>query len=310
MEVSDSSNFSTLPAPIYDLALSYAGEDRPIAEDIATRLRAAGYEVFFDRFEQARLIGEDLSKELGEIYENRSRYCLILISSHYVNNPWTNHERQFALSRALRERGAYILPLQIDGSRLPGLSATIGYLNLRDSDVPSICRLLAQKLGPPATRNPQSGVARVSKARIRNVLSVCYRRAIFTRLHAQMNHGAMLASLASCRVALQKRVVNISPTDCQALVAGIIGEIDLIERTLSKQYWTAETIDGAKLRIIHSLRALATKADVPIEFPRGITEELIWRRSDADLPPAGPETWDGFIGKGGSLKRGKTARSG
>jgi hypothetical protein len=102
------------PVRIYDLAISFAGEDRATAEDIATRLRAAGYEIFYDRFEQAKLIGEDLTRILGEIYENNSRYCLILISVHYIQKPWTNHERQFALARALRERGAYILPLNID----------------------------------------------------------------------------------------------------------------------------------------------------------------------------------------------------
>jgi len=245
---------------------------------------------------------------LGEIYEKKSRYCLILISSHYIEKPWTNHERQFALSRALKERGAYILPLIIDGSTLPGLSPTIGYLDIRNSDIPSVCRLLSQKLGAPAATTAQGrNAARTSKARIRDALSICYRRAVFTRLHAQMDHGAMIASLADCRVALQKLTPRISPADCQRLVAGIIGEIDLIERTHAQGFtWsgsgTAATIDGAKLRIIHSLGELSKKAGMPLELPRSLTEELIWGRSEADMAPAGHETWEGWIGSCGSFK--------
>ena len=36
----------------YDVALSYAGEDREVARELATRLQAAGYLVFYDGFEE------------------------------------------------------------------------------------------------------------------------------------------------------------------------------------------------------------------------------------------------------------------
>jgi len=122
-----------------------------------------------------------------------------------------------------------------------------------------------------------------------------------------MDHDAMIASLADCRVALQKLVPRISPAGCQRLVAGIVGEIDLIERTHAKGFtWngsgTAATIDGAKLRIIHSLGELAKQAGVSLEFPKSLTEELIWGRPEADMPPEGHETWEGWIGGCGGFK--------
>jgi len=292
----------------YDLAVSYAGEDRSVADQIAKKLKRMGYSLFYDGFERAKLIGEDLTTTLGEIYAKRSRYCLILISKDYAAKPWTNHERQFALSRALQERRAYILPLKLDDTHLQGLSPTIGYLDLRNSSVPEVCSLLAQKLGPPTAERPhQSEESRVSKARIRDVLAACYRRAVFTRLHAQLSHEAMGASLADCRVTLQKLVTRVTPAECQRLVAGIIGELDLIERVNSAEFtWggsgTAATIDGAKLRIIHSLSELARIAKVPLEFPRSLTEELMYTKADADSPPEGHETWEGWIGRAGGFK--------
>src|SRR5437016_13223879 len=90
----------------YDLAISFAGEDRPLAKTIAEAVKGRRYQVFFDEYEKANLWGADLADYLGHVYGEWSRFCLMIISAHYVAKPWTNHERQFALSRALRERTA------------------------------------------------------------------------------------------------------------------------------------------------------------------------------------------------------------
>lgn len=39
----------------YDLAISFAGEDRALARGLAERLDAAGYSIFFDEFHHAEL---------------------------------------------------------------------------------------------------------------------------------------------------------------------------------------------------------------------------------------------------------------
>jgi hypothetical protein len=44
----------------YDLALSFAGEDRPVAESLAGLLRDDGVRVFYDAYEKAALWGKDL----------------------------------------------------------------------------------------------------------------------------------------------------------------------------------------------------------------------------------------------------------
>src|SRR4051812_32867127 len=95
----------------YDVALSFAGEDRTVAEAIAARLDAAGYSVFYDFYEADQLWGEDLPAELGNVYLNDARFCLMLVSQHYVRKVWTNHERQYAIARLLKDRSGYILPL-------------------------------------------------------------------------------------------------------------------------------------------------------------------------------------------------------
>ena len=52
------------------------------------------------------------------------------------------------LRRALAERGSeYILPIKVDGSELPGMPPTIGYLSLSEFGIEQIAELLIKKLG-------------------------------------------------------------------------------------------------------------------------------------------------------------------
>ena len=56
----------------YDVALSFAGEDRDFAETINTALQAENVKVFYDEFNVAELWGEDLSTELRKKYSTDS----------------------------------------------------------------------------------------------------------------------------------------------------------------------------------------------------------------------------------------------
>lgn len=47
--------------PDFDVAISFAGEQRTAARSLALKLEDAGYSVFFDEFESAQLWGEELT---------------------------------------------------------------------------------------------------------------------------------------------------------------------------------------------------------------------------------------------------------
>ena len=285
----------------YDVALSFAGEDRVIAREMATKLQAEGYAVFFDEFEKANLWGADLSVTLGQIYKERARYCVLFVSKHYAMKPWTNLERQAALARAFKERQPYILPVRLDDTELPGLSEMIGYLDVRSVGIDEIVALLSQKLGSPgpsAEIERESHFSKAAQDRIREILAACYRRAVFARLHAQIDPEAMFASLAECRVELQKKVVFVEPETAQRLVASIIAELDFIERRKHAMlsggydaYWgLAPQVNSSKIRIIKVLLELSSLAGVSFTLPSSITEEAFFTEEDAKAPPIGPES--------------------
>ena len=142
-----SSRISSSPSGVehYDVALSFAGPDRPHAARLAELLESAGVRVFYDGYEEASLWGKDLYAHLHEVYSERSTLCVIFVSASYARRVWTNHERRAAQERALNERREYILPIKVDATTLPGLPETVGYIELTEG-VEKIARLLLEKL--------------------------------------------------------------------------------------------------------------------------------------------------------------------
>jgi len=131
----------------YDLAISFAGEDREIAEDIANELKSSGYEIFYDKYEQANLWGKNLYDHLSDVYSKKARFCLMIISDSYAKKHWTNHERKAAQAKAFKQNEEYILPLRLDETEIPGLHETVGYINYKTTGLKETINLLKEKLG-------------------------------------------------------------------------------------------------------------------------------------------------------------------
>jgi hypothetical protein len=130
----------------YEIALSFAGEDRAFIDAVAQELRVLGVRLFYDAFEQVDLLGKDLAAHFGAIYKDRAHYCAMFISVHYARKAWPQFERQHAQSRALVEKREYILPIRLDDAEVPGLPATIGYLDARAKNPKEIAGILFHKV--------------------------------------------------------------------------------------------------------------------------------------------------------------------
>lgn len=130
----------------YDVALSFAGEDRTTAEKFAELLKAKSIKVFYDEYEAAELWGKDLIDHLVNIYSRKARYCVMLISQYYPLKKWTGVERMAAQERAFRDANEYILPIRLDDTQVPGITETTGYRDLRQHPVEDVVNLLEQKL--------------------------------------------------------------------------------------------------------------------------------------------------------------------
>jgi len=131
----------------YDVALSFAGEDRKYVESVAAALNHLGVRVFYDRYEAVELWGKNLYEHLDDVYRKRARFCVIFVSSSYAEKLWTTHERQAAQARAFSEAGEYILPVRFDSTVIPGLLPTVSYIEAGDYSPDDLALIVARKTG-------------------------------------------------------------------------------------------------------------------------------------------------------------------
>jgi len=76
----------------YDVALSFAGADREIAEKIFLGLSQREISVFYDFNEQSSILGLLVEDYLAPIYRSESRYIIALLSKNYPTKFWTKFE--------------------------------------------------------------------------------------------------------------------------------------------------------------------------------------------------------------------------
>ena len=139
----------------YEVALSFAGEQRPYVEEVARFLQSRGIGVFYDEFESVSLWGRDLVEELQDVYENRSKCVVMFVSKEYVSKSWPNHERRASLSRAIQERQEYVLPVRFDDASVPGLPSATKCLFAASHSPAELATMIAVKIG----MSPISGKA-------------------------------------------------------------------------------------------------------------------------------------------------------
>ncbi len=133
----------------YDVAVSFAGEQRDFVEDVVRGLDLPKGRVFYDADFKAALWGEELTEVFTKLYRDEARYVVMFISREYAEKEWCRVERRAALTRRMQTQGAYILPVRLDSTKLDdvaGLLSTIGDLDGVREGVRGVIECLQEKL--------------------------------------------------------------------------------------------------------------------------------------------------------------------
>lgn len=133
----------------FKISISFAGEDRHIAELLAIELKNNNISVFYDQFNKSALWGKDLIQYLFDVYSNQSEYCIPLISKYYKQKSYTKLEMKAMQSKSLTSEKEYILPICLDEtnlSEIPGLPPQIGYIHFKNENIKSIISIIIEKL--------------------------------------------------------------------------------------------------------------------------------------------------------------------
>jgi hypothetical protein len=149
----------------YDVALSFAAEDRAAAEELARLLKERNITVFLDEYNRGNSGEKNVIDHLVNLYDRKARYCVLFISKHYPLQTWTNEERASASEAALRDADEYILPLRLDDTGIPGLDEVPETHDFRQASLERLAALLKGKLSqtqlhpgpPPESHDLRSG---------------------------------------------------------------------------------------------------------------------------------------------------------
>ena len=134
----------------YDFALSFAGENRALAEAIYNELTSREISVFYDKNEQHRILANDVEEYLAPIYRSESRFIVPILSDIYPKKLWTkfegdNFKRRFGQNSVIPIWYSDTTPGMFDESRRVG-GLTFDPLGSTIDQVQTICEALSRKL--------------------------------------------------------------------------------------------------------------------------------------------------------------------
>lgn len=130
----------------YQVALSFAGEQREYVERVSKELTRLGVSHFYDNDNRSALWGKSLTQYLDDIYFQKSRFVVAFISNQYHEKIWTRWEMLSAQDRALRQTDEYLLPVYFDEVRLPGLVGSLGHINAHTTSPEELAELIYEKV--------------------------------------------------------------------------------------------------------------------------------------------------------------------
>ena len=116
---------------VYDVALSFAGEQRDYVKKVAEHLSTLGITFFYDDYQKNNLWGKNLIKYFEKVYYQDSRYCVIFISKEYREKCWTKLESKIIEEHMFFQNDdtnfqQYILPVRFDDTKIPGIKDSLG----------------------------------------------------------------------------------------------------------------------------------------------------------------------------------------
>jgi hypothetical protein len=112
----------------YDLAISFAGENRWIARYIANRLSELDVNVFYDESHQTDLLGKNLTEEFRKVFAEKSRFILCLLDKHYDLKAWPKFEKEVF---QFKVRDSSVIPVFLDGTKHVGIPSDIKGFDLK-----------------------------------------------------------------------------------------------------------------------------------------------------------------------------------
>ena len=106
----------------YDFAISFAGENRELAREIAEQLGILDAHVFYDEHFEVNFLGGVWSAQFERIFGRDSRLVVCLLDNHYRQKIWPTFERECFLPRVSE---GDVVPIFLDDTTFVGIPKDI-----------------------------------------------------------------------------------------------------------------------------------------------------------------------------------------
>ena len=108
--------------PQFDVAISFAGENRELARYIAQRLKDLDVEAYFDEDYEVKYLGKKLSAEFPRVFGSGSRFVLCILDKNHEQKIWPTFERDVFLPRVEKSE---VIPVYLDDTKFVGISSDL-----------------------------------------------------------------------------------------------------------------------------------------------------------------------------------------
>lgn len=106
----------------FEIAISFAGENRKLAKYIAEQFEKIDVPVFYDELYESNYLGKAWSKEFERIFINDSRYVVCLLDTFHKDKIWPTFERDCFKRRV---PNGDVIPIYLDDTIFVGIPEDI-----------------------------------------------------------------------------------------------------------------------------------------------------------------------------------------
>jgi hypothetical protein len=128
----------------WDVAISFAGENRRLAKHIADQLEFLDVHVFFDEYYEDNYLGKTWSRQFKTIFSDESDLVVCLLDAHHQAKIWPTFERDIFTPRVSEED---VVPIFLDDTVFIGIPKDIVAIHFKwDSSDPDWKRKATEEI--------------------------------------------------------------------------------------------------------------------------------------------------------------------
>jgi hypothetical protein len=133
----------------YDIAVSFAGEQRAYVAAVVAAVKDCGLSVFYDKDKGNEWWGKSFIRAQRTVYGTQTRVFVPFISKDYLTKPIPMDEFSAAMMTAVKQGDGYVLPVLMGDVQVPPdlLHPHIHYLRSDDFSPEELAEQLAQRVG-------------------------------------------------------------------------------------------------------------------------------------------------------------------